>query len=46
MFEDGLDNNDVKKAQEAYKTLEKILHPSNPLRSLLELQFSQMENHD
>jgi predicted ATP-binding protein involved in virulence len=46
MFDDGLDNNDVKKAREAYNTLIKILHPNNPARRLLKLQLSQMEIDD
>lgn len=46
MFDEGLDNNDVAKAREAYNTLIKILHPTNPARRLLKLQLSQMEIDD
>jgi len=46
LFDEGLDNNDVAKAREAYNTLIKILHPNNPARRLLKLQLSQMEIDD
>ncbi|MBP5683047.1 MAG: AAA family ATPase [Bacteroidales bacterium] len=46
MFDEGLDNNDINKAREAYNTLIKILHPNNPARRLLKLQLSQMEIDD
>ena len=46
MFDEGLDNNDINKAREAYNTLIKILHPNNPARRLLKLQLDQMEIND
>ena len=46
MFDEGLDNNDINKAQEAYNTLIKILHPNNPARRLLKLQLDKMEIDD
>ncbi|MBR4440873.1 MAG: AAA family ATPase [Bacteroidales bacterium] len=46
LFDEGLDNNDVEKARQAYDTLIKILHPNNPARRLLKLQLSQMEIDD
>ena len=46
MFDEGLDNNDIAKARQAYATLIKILHPNNPARRLLKLQLSQMEIND
>lgn len=46
MFDEGLDNNDINKAREAYNTLIKILHPNNPARRLLKLQLDQMEIDD
>jgi predicted ATP-binding protein involved in virulence len=46
MFDEGLDNNDVEKALEAYNTLIKILHPSNPARRLLKFQLDQMDIND
>ncbi len=46
MFDEGLDNNDINKAREAYNTLIKILHPNNPARRLLKLQLTQMEIDD
>ncbi|MBO7567500.1 MAG: AAA family ATPase [Bacteroidales bacterium] len=46
MFDEGLDNNDINKAQEAYNTLIKILHPNNPARRLLKLQLDKMEIND
>ncbi|MBR4625680.1 MAG: AAA family ATPase, partial [Alphaproteobacteria bacterium] len=46
MFDEGLDNNDVEKALEAYNTLIKILHPSNPARRLLKFQLGQMDTND
>ncbi len=46
LFDEGLDNNDIDKAREAYNTLIKILHPNNPARRLLKLQLDQMEIND
>ncbi|MBR4274157.1 MAG: AAA family ATPase [Bacteroidales bacterium] len=46
LFDEGLDNNDVAKARDAYSTLIKILHPNNPARRLLKLQLDQMEIND
>lgn len=46
LFDEGLDNNDINKAREAYNTLIKILHPNNPARRLLKLQLDQMEIDD
>ena len=46
LFDEGLDNNDVEKTREAYNTLIKILHPSNPARRLLKFQLDQMEIND
>ena len=46
LFDEGLDNNDINKAREAYNTLIKILHPNNPARRLLKLQLDQMEIND
>lgn len=42
-FNDGLDNNDKEKVNEAYNDLDRILHPHNPLRRLLELQKDTMK---
>lgn len=46
LFDEGLDNNDIDKAHEAYNTLIKILHPNNPARRLLKLQLDQMKIND
>jgi len=46
LFDEGLDNSDKKKAKKAYNDLMNILHPNNPVRRLLELQFSQMDCDD
>lgn len=41
-FDEGLDENDREKVRLAYNELCKILHPTNPVRKLLELQMSQI----
>ena len=43
-FNSGLDKNDTALVNESYKALEKMLHPNNPMRRLLELQKDLM--HD
>ena len=37
-FNAGLDSEDVKKVNEAYEVLDRILHPNNPLRRMFKLQ--------
>lgn len=46
LFDEGLDNSDKGKAKKAYNDLMSIIHPNNPVRRLLELQFSQMDCDD
>lgn len=46
LFDEGLDNSNKRKAKKAYNDLMSILHPKNPVRRLLELQFSQMDCDD
>lgn len=41
-FDEGLDEENRQKVNEAYNMLCEILHPENPVRRLLELQRSQM----
>lgn len=41
-FYEGLDNNDKKKVEEAYKILDSILHPNNPTRRMFQLQKDTM----
>lgn len=43
LFDEGLDENDISKAKQAYDVLRKILHPTSSVRRLLDLQFSQMK---
>lgn len=42
-FNEGLEQSDKDKVQEAFNALEKILHPNNPIRRMLELQKNTME---
>lgn len=44
-FDEGLDNNDRTKLTQAYETLCSMLHPQNPMRRLLEMQYKQL-SHD
>lgn len=46
MFTKALDEENVKLAKEAYEKIRTILHPENPMRRIIEIQLSQMENHD
>ena len=46
LFDFGLDSNDYAKAKDAYETLCKILHPQNPFRRQLMIQFEQLKNND
>ena len=41
-FNKGLDNGDKAVVEEAYRRLDQILHPNNPVRRLLELQKDTM----
>ena len=41
-FNEGLDSEDKKKVEEAYKVLDKILHPNNPIRRMFQLQKDTM----
>ncbi len=43
-FNEGLDENNPAKSREAFYELDKILHPGNPVRRLLTLQLSQMND--
>lgn len=43
-FNEGINNEDKTKAEEAFAILNKILHPNNPIRRMLELQKNAMEN--
>ena len=45
-FDLSLDNEDREEAKKAYESLAKILHPNNPVKRLLELQLSQLEDND
>lgn len=44
LFDEGLDENDREKAKHAYSELLRILHPENPLRRMLEIQYKVMRN--
>lgn len=44
LFDEGLDNNDRSKLTQAYETLSSMLHPQNPVRRLLEMQYKQLSN--
>lgn len=44
LFDEGLDSNDTTKLTQAYETLRSMLHPQNPVRRLLELQYNQLQN--
>ena len=44
LFDEGLDENDKEKAKRAYSELLRILHPENPLRRMLEIQYKVMRN--
>lgn len=46
VFDEGLDEENRDKAQAAYQELIKMLHPENPARRLLEMQFSQLKAND
>ena len=46
LFDEGLDQGDKKKAEDAYKVLTEILHPENPARRLLKLQLANLRNDD
>ena len=46
LFEEALDLNDREKAKSAYQKLLEILHPQNPQKRLMKLQFDQMNNND
>lgn len=41
-FNEGLDSEDKKKVEDAYKVLDKILHPNNPIRRMFQLQKDTM----
>lgn len=45
-FEEGLDQGDKEKAEDAYHLLAKILHPENPERRLLKLQLDHLTDDD
>ena len=45
-FEESLDKNDKEKARKAYQKLIDILHPENPQKRLMKLQFDQMNDND
>lgn len=42
-FDDALDNNDIKAATEAYQELDKLLHPTYPLRALFKMQLDKLK---
>ncbi|MCM1092406.1 MAG: AAA family ATPase [Lachnospiraceae bacterium] len=42
LFDAGLDQDDKNKAKVAYEELLKILHPDNPLRRMLEIQYKML----
>ena len=46
MFDEGLDQDDKEKAENAYQVLTEILHPKNPERRLLKLQLARLTNND
>lgn len=46
LFDDALDAEDKAKAKEAYEVLDKILHPNNPIRRMLRLQFQSIDSDD
>ena len=46
MFDEGLDQDDKEKAENAYQVLTEILHPQNPERRLLKLQLARLTNND
>lgn len=46
LFEEALDQNDREKARNAYYKLMDILHPQNPQKRLMKLQFDQMGEND
>ena len=46
LFEEALDLNDREKAKNAYQKLLEILHPQNPQKRLMKLQFDQMNDND
>lgn len=46
LFEKALDLNDREKAKSAYQKLLDILHPQNPQKRLMKLQFDQMNEND
>ena len=46
LFEEALDLNDREKAKGAYQKLLEILHPQNPQKRLMKLQFDQMNDND
>ena len=46
LFDEGLDEDDKEKAEDAYKVLKEILHPKNPARRLLKLQLANLRNDD
>lgn len=46
LFEEALDKNDRTKAKKAYQKLIDILHPQNPQKRLMKLQYDQMSEND
>ena len=46
LFEEALDKNDRAQAKNAYQKLVDILHPQNPQKRLMKLQFDQMSEND
>ena len=46
MFNEGLDEENIEKAREAYEKLREIIRPENPMRRILEIQLNQLESHD
>lgn len=42
-FDDALDNNDIEAATEAYQELDKLLHPTYPLRALFKMQLDKLK---
>lgn len=42
-FNNGLDDEDISKANEAFDVLDKMLHPSNSLRKILKIQLIGLE---
>lgn len=45
-FENALDERDKDEAIKAFNALEKLLHPNNPLRRILEIQINQLKRND